>query len=222
MADIFELLNKFNLRLQEPDTNNIQFKDVLSGLVEKIQNWNRKVNQGNFAMFEKLSEFEADSLSAQIKQEISEHLRSLEKEFQRYFPDLDEGFVTFPRNSFSLAMDIATVPEEVQEELLDLRNDSASREMFMEKWISQFWCSMQQSYPKLLTEALRVIVPFASTYICETGFSALVQNISKARNQPNVEIDISITSRFPKHNRLFQNLLLINNNRNPVKCIVLK
>ena len=58
-------------------------------------------------MFEKLSEFEADSLSAQIKQEISEHLRSLKKEFQRYFPDLDEGFVTFPRNPFSPAMDTA-------------------------------------------------------------------------------------------------------------------
>ena len=94
-VDIFEQLNKFNLRLQGPDTIIIQFKDVLSGLVEKIQNWNRKVNQGNFAMLEKLSEFEADSNSKQIKQEISEHLRLLEKQFQRYFPDLDEGFVTF-------------------------------------------------------------------------------------------------------------------------------
>ena len=82
LADIFEQLNKFNLRLQGPDTNIIHFKDVLSGLVEKIQNWNGKVNQGNFAMFEKLSEFEADCLSVQIKQEISEHLRSLEKDFR--------------------------------------------------------------------------------------------------------------------------------------------
>ena len=57
-------------------------------------------------MFEKLSEFEADNLSSQIKQEISEHLRSFEKEFQRYFPDLDEGFATFPRNSFSPIMDM--------------------------------------------------------------------------------------------------------------------
>ena len=69
--------------------------------LEKIQNWNRKVNRGNFAIFKKLFEFEADGLGAQVKQEISEHLRSLEKEFQRYFPDLDEGFVTFPRNPFS-------------------------------------------------------------------------------------------------------------------------
>ena len=143
-------------------------------------------------MFEKLSKFEADSLSAQIKQEISEHLRSLEKEFQRYFPDLDQGFATFPRNSFSPVMDIATVPEEVQDELLDLRNDSASREMFMEKSLSQFLCTMLRSYLKLLTEALHVIVPFASTYICETGFSVLAHIKSKARNQLNVEDDMRL------------------------------
>ena len=85
LADIFVQLNKFNLRLRGSDTNIIQFKDVLSGLVEKIQNWNRKVNQGNFAQFEKLSEFEADSLSAKIKQEISKHLRLLEKRISKIF-----------------------------------------------------------------------------------------------------------------------------------------
>ena len=198
MADIFEQLNKFNLRLQGSDTNIIQFKDVLNGLVKKVQNWNQKVNQGNFAMFEKFFEFEADSLSAQIKKEISEHLQSLEKEFQRYFPDLDEGFVTFPRNPFSPAMDIATVLEEVQNELLDLRNDSASREMFMEKSLSQFWCTILRLNPKVSTEVLRVIVPFASTLLCETGFSALVHIKSKARNQLNVEDDMRLAIFKPQ------------------------
>ena len=181
----------------------------MSGLVEKIQIWNRKVNQGNFATFERLSEFEADSLGAQMKQEINEHLRSLEKEFQRYFPDLDEGFVTFPRNSFSPALDIAAVPDEVQDELLDLRNDSASREMIMEKSLSQFWCTMLRSYPKVWTEALRVIVPFASSYVCETGFSALVHIKSKARNQLNAENDMRFAISKTQPRTVFQNLFLI-------------
>ena len=152
-------------------------------------------------MFEKLFEFEADSLRAQIKQEISEHLRLLEKEFHRYFPDLDDGFVTVPRNLFSPAIDIATVPEEVQDELLDLRNGSASREVLMEKSLSQFYCTMLRSYPKVSTEALRVIVPFASTYLCETGFSAFVHIKSKARYQLNVEDDmgLSISKTQPRY-----------------------
>ena len=67
LADITEQLNKFNLRLQEPDTNIFQFRDILNGFVEKIQNWNRRVKQGNLAMFEKLSGLESTGLRAQIK-----------------------------------------------------------------------------------------------------------------------------------------------------------
>ena len=37
LADITEQLNKFNLRLQGPDTNILQFGDILRGFIEKIQ-----------------------------------------------------------------------------------------------------------------------------------------------------------------------------------------
>ena len=89
-------------------------------------------------MFEKLSEFEFASLSAQIKQEISKHVQSLENDFRKYFPNLAEGSEVFSRNPFSPMLDITTIPEEVQDELLDLKNDSASRKMFMIKSSPQF------------------------------------------------------------------------------------
>ena len=112
LADITEQINKFNLRLQGPDTNTLQFGDILRGFIEKIDNWKRRVNQENFAMFENLSNFES-GLSSLIKQEITEHLQSLENEFEKYFPDLEEGSDVFPRNPFSVMIDIATIPEEV-------------------------------------------------------------------------------------------------------------
>ena len=169
LADITGQLNKFNLRLQGPDTNILQVGDILRGFIEKIHNWNGRVNQENFPMFENLSKFES-GLSSLIKQEITEHLQSLENEFEKYFPDLEEGSDVYPLNSFSVMIDIATILEEVQDELLELRNDSAGREIFMTNSLPQFWSSMLTSYPKLSTEALRVIVPFASTYLCESGF----------------------------------------------------
>ena len=89
-------------------------------------------------MFENLSKFESD-LSSLIKQEITEHLQSLENEFEKYFPDLEEGADVFPRNPFFVMMDIATIHED---ELLELRNDSAGREIFMTKSLSQFWSSI--------------------------------------------------------------------------------
>ena len=101
-------------------------------------------------------------------------------------------------------IDIATIPEEVQDELLELRNDSAGCEIFMTKSLSQFWSSMLTSYPKLSTEALRVIVPFASTYLCESGFSPLMHIKSKARNQLDLEDDmrIAISKTQPRISRL--------------------
>ena len=72
-------------------------------------------------MFENLSGFES-GLSSLIKQEIIEQLQSLENEFEKYFPDLAEGSDVFPQNPFSVMINIATIPEEVQDELLELRN----------------------------------------------------------------------------------------------------
>ena len=140
-------------------------------------------------MFEKLSGFESASLNAKMKQEISEHLQSLENEFKKYFPDLKK---VFPRNPFSQMIDITTIPEEVQDELLDLRNDSADCEMFMTKPFTQFWTSMLQSYPKLFTEALCVIVPFASNYLCESGFSYSHEIKSKPCNKLDVEDEMRL------------------------------
>ena len=114
-----------------------------------------------------------------------------------------------------MAIDIATIPEEVQDELLELRTDSGGREMFMTKSLSQFWSFMLSSYPKLSTEALRVIVPFASTYLCESEFSALVHIKSKACNQLDVEDDMRIA--IPKHDHVFRDLLVICNSKNRIK-----
>ena len=68
--------------------------------------------------------------------------------------------------------------------------------------------SMLTSYPKLSTEALRVIVPFASTYFCESGFSALMHIKSKARNQLDVKDDmrIAISNTQPRISRLACNM----------------
>ena len=77
-------------------------------------------------------------------------------------------------------IDITTIPEEVQNELLDLRNDSADCAMFMMKSLAQFCASMLQSYQKISTKVLCIIVLFTSTYLCESGFSTLMHIKSRA------------------------------------------
>ena len=55
MVDIFDHLNKLNLKMQVKNTNIIQFKDTLKAFMSNLDNWKRKVRMGKVAMFEELS-----------------------------------------------------------------------------------------------------------------------------------------------------------------------
>jgi hypothetical protein len=66
-----------------------------------------------------------------------------------------------------------------------------SREKFMKslklnfnsRKLTWFWLSVQQTCPTLTTDALKVLLPFSSSYICEVGFSATVGMKTKFRNK---------------------------------------
>ena len=60
------------------------------------------------------------------KSDINEIVQSL-KEIQSYFPYSVEENEPFPRNSFSSMINIATVPKDVHDKLLDLRNGTTCR-----------------------------------------------------------------------------------------------
>ncbi len=66
LADIFEQLNRLNLKLQGRERSVFHLMDCLRGFLAKLQNWQRKVGAGNVAMIENLSavldENEEDSL----------------------------------------------------------------------------------------------------------------------------------------------------------------
>ena len=49
---------------------------------------------------------------------------------------------------------------------------------------------MKDSYPKTTEKALHILILFVSTYLCESGFSSLLQIKSKQRNRLYVEDDL--------------------------------
>ena len=55
--------------------------------------------------------------------------------------------------------------------------------VFAEKSLDEFWLSLQQSYPALSFKAVKIILPFASSWFCEFGFSALTEIKSKKRER---------------------------------------
>jgi hypothetical protein len=180
----------------------IHFRDNnLQAFVSKFGNWQRKANLENFAMFEHLcttAEVSEAGIVDNLKEEISDHLQFLEIEIQRYFPELSEDEAAVVRNPFHASLDVADV------EFLELRNDSTARDLFQEKTLTEFWCAMRRSYPNVALLAFRVLVPFASTYLWESGFSNLLQIKTKARNRLDVQDDIrlALTNTQPRITKL--------------------
>ncbi|KAG7156856.1 Zinc finger BED domain-containing protein 5-like 22 [Homarus americanus] len=107
--------------------------DCLRAFLAKLQNWQREVNAGNVAMFENLStvfdENEDHLLDPSLKTEITQHLKSLESELKKYFPEFEEEGGKLVRNPFSGTLDIASISNDVQDEFLDPKNDSAAKDL---------------------------------------------------------------------------------------------
>ena len=102
-------------------------------------------------MFENFSSLFEDQevLDESLRTSITQHIQSLENEIKRYFPELKENKAAVVRNPFSCALDVADIPDELQHQFCDLRNDSSARDVFHEIPLSQFWCTMYKSYPQL-------------------------------------------------------------------------
>ena len=75
------------------------------------------------------------------------------------------------------------ISTKADEELIDLSEDSALKMNFNTKKLAQFWLSLQPLYPLISAEALKALMPFSSSYKCESGFSTMVGIKSKFRNK---------------------------------------
>ena len=91
----------------------------------------------------------------------------------------------------------------MQDEFTEQRNDSTAHDLLQEKTLTEFWCASRHSYPNVALLSLRVLVPFASTYLCESGFSTILQIKTKARNRLDVQDEMRLA--LTQQNKEFQN-----------------
>jgi hypothetical protein len=97
------------------------------------------------------------------------------------------------KNSFENAPGPSSLNVNEQEQLIDLTSDTSLKSTFKELPLSEFWIHIGKESRTLSPKALKILIPFAITYLCETGFSAWAAMTSKYR------VAISdITPRFDK------------------------
>lgn len=206
LADIFSHLNNLNRSIQGPNMTAMDAGEMLNAFLEKLPLWKRRLEKNNFSNFPTLGtlllEYEAteESLSHDIKEHVANHLTALQKSFDNYFMSSSPKPAAWIRNPFIVDMSSVDDDDMAKDDLIDMRAKEMIQHEFQTKNLGDFWCSMMEVYPILAKQALQSIIPFATTYLCEAGFSTLLVIKTKARNRLDAvgDIRIALSKTIPR------------------------
>ncbi|GFX94657.1 zinc finger BED domain-containing protein 5 [Trichonephila clavipes] len=95
---------------------------------------------------------------------------------KRHFETLHEGLSTTEEESF-----------------IDFTSSGEIKGQFCNKTLFQFWAEVDDEFSELKTKAFRILLPFSTPYLCETGFSAVAALKTKYRYQLNIEKELRVS-----------------------------
>lgn len=210
LSDILFELNNLNTSMQGRNHTIIELTEKITCFKNKLKLWRNKVEVKKLASFPTLNllveDNNIDITDFEIQKIIINHLEKLIADFDRYFPADDVFKYNWVRMPFNF--DVSDLHEEFvninqfQEQLIEIQSDQALRYNFYKNTESlcAFWLKLKTEKPIIVKEALKVLLPFSTTYMCEAGFSALCVIKNNYRNKLNPEIDIrcSLTSIQPR------------------------
>ena len=119
-------------------------------------------------------------LPSNLRSVFLQHLSNLELKFKKYFPENLPSF-EWIRNPFAHPTP-SSFTEQKKEDYLDLTCDNFLKRKFNLVNLTNFWISLNDEYPALTKKALQMVIPFATSYLCEAGFSAMAVIKSKYRS----------------------------------------
>ncbi|XP_042559411.1 zinc finger BED domain-containing protein 5-like [Clupea harengus] len=211
LSDLYRELNRLNGSSMQGrrDAHVNQLYDRMEGFLKKIRRWRGRVREGILSMFPSVEELcESAALSPHLTHTIVSHLEALDDEFGKYFSEAelwrkDKTWIQFPFKDGAADGSNLTVTEEDQ--LIDLSTDSTCRNAYETRPLVQFWISCQKDFPQLTAKAMRSLLPFATTHLCESGFSSLVYLKSEYSSRLKPEADLALclkTSICPRIDQL--------------------
>lgn len=211
LADVFSSLNELNLSLQGTSVTVISLYDKIQAKLNKIQFWESCINRGISECFPTLHDFVCESktaLSAEITSEIINHLQNLQVSIREYFPRREED-LDWVRNPFSVPVEKfhQTLTVKQIEQLIDVAADGNLKTTFNSATLLQFWAQLRSEYPELAHFAVKKLLPFATTYRCEVGFSkyALTKTDLRSKLNPEADMRIQLSNIEPDIDKLVSN-----------------
>ncbi|KRY81626.1 Protein ZBED8 [Trichinella pseudospiralis] len=125
-----------------------------------------------------------------LKRKIKGHLKSLQDEIFLNFTGAELSNLIYKLVSDPFLVNIEDLPQDLQEEAIELQFNNRAKGSFEGVRFENFSVKLQAKYPKISSQSLCILVTFSSTYLCETGFSALMTLNTQHRIKSNVECDL--------------------------------
>ncbi|XP_036354669.1 zinc finger BED domain-containing protein 5-like [Octopus sinensis] len=176
LRDVFSRINLLNKSLQGRRETVVDFVDkikfvsflilTISAFVMKLQLWKEKVKLNNFTMFESFEEESVKIDAVETKKIIDliyAHLTYLQKEVNKYFPELRNIDLKLIRTPFDV--DPRLVDENIQEAFIDMVNNSNAKDLYEKLPLSRFWCKMCYFYPSYVIYLLAILALIVS-FLC--------------------------------------------------------
>ena len=97
--------------------------------------------------------------------------------------------------------------DQTKDDLVEMRAKKIKMK-FDSMHLATFWCAQLEMFPQLVKSALKILVPFATTYLCKTGFSTLANVKTKPRNRldPGDDMRVAITKKEPRFNLIIERM----------------
>ncbi|XP_046408746.1 zinc finger BED domain-containing protein 5-like [Ischnura elegans] len=94
------------------------------------------------------------------------HLKGLREQIIGYIPDDDHAGSRWVLNPFNeLTVGQAGLNPQLHDKLIELSCDKTLQLSFSAKDVDKFWLDRRTEYPSLTTAALRILTPFATSYL---------------------------------------------------------
>ena len=182
-------MNELNTRLQGKGTFAHEMYSTVKALRMKLKLFSRQLSQNITTHFPTLETMAPQMISTE---KYTNMISALDNEFARRFADFQKLAVEFDILSSPFTTDFEKVPDTLQLELIDLQCDSTLKEKFQSESIDKFYASLNESkFANLRKMAMKLLVLFGSTYICEQTFSTM--NINKTNLRSNLT-DVHVQS----------------------------
>ncbi|XP_076056619.1 general transcription factor II-I repeat domain-containing protein 2-like [Oratosquilla oratoria] len=204
-VDIMQKLSELNTELQSKGIFAHELHLEVKAFQLKLNLFAKQMHEQNFVHFPLLK---TQAVTQTLSDKYSSQLMALKEEFNRRFAGFKAIEGHFDLLSSPFACDIETASEELQMELIDLQADNSLRRMFESKPLVEFYASLpSEKFQDLKKFARKMLVLFASTYICKQTFSIMKVNKSKNRSlltESNLQsvLRISTSNLTPNYNKL--------------------